>query len=206
MLNVSHRFFIVFFWQVYTSTHWDAKTKTTTYCHIWLDGLNAEQVQMFQDWFSFAGICWHTVIDRPSHHHTVTLLTWCSWCWTLWCVSSFNYVNRRQFTHTNTKCNSYLRNDSCCYREEYNMHLKLNRLTKKQYNHAKHQHWCFKMGVAPFFKHHAKLHNLNITMRFSMIEQVWINVSQCRGVLILLKIWVNSQKLGVQAPQNVGFE
>ena len=26
------------------------------------------------------------------------------------------------------------------------------------------------------------------------------------GVLVLLKFWVNSQKLGVQAPQNVEFE
>ena len=30
--------------------------------------------------------------------------------------------------------------------------------------------------------------------------------TQGRGVLVLLKFWVNSQKLGVQAPQNVEFE
>ena len=159
--NSSDCFFIVVCLQVSTSTHWDAKTKTTTYCQIAFDGFSAEQLQMFLDWVALTGICGHTFIDRLRHHHILTLLAWCSSWWTLRCVSSFNYFNRRQFTHTNTKCNSYLRNDSCCYRGKYNLHLKLNRLTKKQYYHAKHQHWCSKMGLAPFFKHHGKLHHLN---------------------------------------------
>ena len=35
---------------------------------------------------------------------------------------------------------------------------------------------------------------------------LWLNIILPRGVLVLLKFWVNSQKLGVQAPQNVEFE
>ena len=92
--------------------------KTTTYCHISFDGLNDEQTQIFLHWVPFTGICGHTVIDRSRHHHTLTLLAWCSWCWTIRCVFSFNYVNSRQSTHTNTKSNSYVRTDSCYFKKD----------------------------------------------------------------------------------------
>ena len=59
----------------------------------------------------------YTLIDRPRHHDILTLLAWCSWCWTIRCISSFNYVNMRQSTHTNTKRNSYLWSNSCCCRD-----------------------------------------------------------------------------------------
>ena len=121
MCNSSDCFFIVVGWQVYTSTHWDAKTNTTTYCHISLDGLNAEHIQMFLDWVAFTGICGHTIKDRLRHHHILTLVAWCSWCWTIRCVSSFNYFNRGQSTHTNTKSNSYVQTDSCYFREGYSL-------------------------------------------------------------------------------------
>ena len=172
-------FFIVFFWHVSTSTHWDAKTNTTTYCHVSLDGFNAQQVQMFLDRVVFTGICCHTVIDRPRHHHILTLVAWCSWCWTIRCVSSFNYFNTSQFTHTNTKRNGYLRNDSCCCREEYNLHLKINWQNKKKYIHAKGPDSCFRMCLSLFLKHHGKLHHLKLPITLGMVEQVWINVSQC---------------------------
>ena len=51
------------------------------------------------------------------HHHILTLVTWCSWCWTIRYVSSFNYVYMHQFTYTNTKMNRYLRIDSRCCRD-----------------------------------------------------------------------------------------
>ena len=119
----------------------------------------------------------------------MTLVAWCNSCWKIRCVSSFNYFNMSQFTHTNTTTNSYLRNDSCCCREYYNLHLKINWHTKKQYTHAKHQDWCFKIGMGPFFKQQGKLHHLNLAMTIGMVEQVWMNVSQCRGMLIPQKFW-----------------
>ena len=59
----------------------------------------------------------YTLIDRPRHHYLQTLVAWCSWCWTIRCLSSFNYVNMRQSTYTNTKSKSYLRTDSYCCRD-----------------------------------------------------------------------------------------
>ena len=35
----------------------------------------------------------YTLIDRPRHYYLQTLLAWCSWCWTIRCVCSFNYFN-----------------------------------------------------------------------------------------------------------------
>ena len=98
-----------------------AKTKTTTYCHISVDGLNAEQLQMFLDCVAFTGICGHTVIDRLRHHHILTVLAWCSWCWTIWCFCFFNYFKMCQFLHTNTKSNCYVWTYSYCCREKYNL-------------------------------------------------------------------------------------
>ena len=48
--------------------------------------------------------------------------------------------------------------------------------------------------------------NCNVDICYNTSIQLTLAGQDNRGVLVLLKIWVNSQKLGVQAPQNVEFE
>ena len=81
----------------------------------WLVHILPEYIIIFN--FVHRHLWRYTLIDRPRHHHILTLVAWCSWCWTIPCVSSFNYVNMCQSTQTNTKRNSYLRSNSCCCRD-----------------------------------------------------------------------------------------
>ena len=78
----------------------------------------------------------YTLIDRPRHYYLQTLVAWCSWCWTIRCLSSFNYVNMRQSTYTNTKSKSYLRTDSYCCRDTNKCNLsEYIRLYKLSYSY-----------------------------------------------------------------------
>ena len=111
--NSSDCFFIVVCLQVSTSTHWDAKKKSNTYCHTSLHGLIAQHFWLFFHCILLTGMDIHTLRCKDEDHHILSDSVWWVQCGTGTDVSGLSCVHRymRPHSHRQTKTPSHI--DTC---------------------------------------------------------------------------------------------